>query len=242
MKPVRLHKFLADAGIASRRKAEEMITNGRVRVNDKVVRTLGVTIDPAIDRVSVGGRPIKAPSSREVIVVYKPNGIISTTKVGREKGKPVTELVRSKSRLFIAGRLDQDAEGLLILTNDGDLAERISHPRYEHEKEYVVKTQEQVEPTRLRMFERGVRVGNERWRAKRAWRSGSHEFHIVLTTGHKHQIRRMADAARMTIHALKRVRIGQLTLAGLQPGGSRVLTAAEIDLLTTPIGVRKRRS
>lgn len=239
MKPVRLQKYLADAGVASRRKAEGLITAGGVRVNGTVVTELGTTVIPGTDSVTVGKRRVTPPQEKTVIAFFKPYGVVSTTKTGRERGTAVTQLVRSDARLFIAGRLDQDSEGLMILTNDGDLAQAIAHPRNEHEKEYIVKTQERVEPTKLRLFERGVRVGRERYTASRAWRSGEREFHIVLTTGHKHQIRRMADGARLTVIRLKRIRIGGLTLAGLQPGSSRELTPDEIQLLKRPKNQKK---
>lgn len=241
MKPIRLQKFLAQAGIASRRKAEELIATGKVLVNGAIVTKLGTTVNPETDKVSIGKRRVRPTAAKTVIAVYKPYGILSTTKVGRERGQAVTELVPHDTRLFIAGRLDRESEGLLILTDDGDLALTISHPRYGHEKEYQVETQEHVEPTRLRLFEHGVRVGQEVYQAKRAWRSGTHQFHIILTTGHKHQVRRMADAAHLTVTRLKRVRIGGLTLAGLQPGGWRALSAEEIGQLREPTSPRRYR-
>ncbi|MFH0951607.1 MAG: pseudouridine synthase [Patescibacteria group bacterium] len=231
---VRLQKYLADCGLASRRRAEVLISTGRVKVNGKVIKAMGVKVDPTSDKVTLDGKLAEIKNKIRTIMLYKPVGALATTRRGREQGVTVTDLVPTKERLFIAGRLDRNSEGMMILTNDGDLAWQLTHPSQEHEKEYVINVQEKLQPTNMRRLIKGVNIAGESWSAKRAWISKTSQFHIVLTTGKKHQIKRMAEAIQLTVRRLKRVRMGGLRIEDLKPGRYRVLNNEEISMLRQP--------
>ncbi len=151
----RLQKFLAAAGVASRRKSELLITSGAVAVNGAIITTLGTTIDPDRDAVTVDGRPIVRVHAHRYVALHKPAGVVSSRV--SQRGEPtVYRLVPRSSHLAIAGRLDKDSEGLVLLTDDGDLVNRLSHPRYQHEKEYLVTTVKPFDDAALNRLRRGV--------------------------------------------------------------------------------------
>lgn len=159
MARMRLQKLLAASGVASRRAAEEMILAGRVAVNGSIVTRLGATVDPETDRVSVGGKPISIPEPKQHLLLYKPVGYLSTAR--DERGRPtVMDLVGNVgARLYPVGRLDKGSEGLILLTNDGELALRLTHPRYGVEKEYLVQVSGQVNPAVLERLRAGAEMG-----------------------------------------------------------------------------------
>jgi 23S rRNA pseudouridine2605 synthase len=225
---VRLAKFLAHGGVASRRKAEEVVAAGRVTVGGEVVR------DPARDvgegdDVRVDGSPVGA-EAREVWAVNKPAGVVSTA---REPGSrpAVVSLVDSKARLYPVGRLDADSTGLLLLTNDGELANRLTHPRYEVPKAYWVQLRRPPSEKDLRRLSCGVDLDDGITAPAELRRLGEREIEIVLCEGRNRQVRRMAEAVGNEVLALRRVRFGPIELAGLEEGAVRRLADGEIAAL-----------
>jgi 23S rRNA pseudouridine2605 synthase len=225
---VRLAKFLAHGGIASRRRAELIVGSGRVTVNGEIVR------DPARDvgeedDVRVDGSPVGA-EQREVWAVNKPPGVVSTAR--EPGGRPaVVELVDSKARLYPVGRLDADSTGLLLLTNDGELANRLTHPRYEVAKAYRVELRRPPGEADLRRLAVGVELDDGPTAPAEVRRLGEREVEIVLREGRNRQVRRMAEAIDNRVVALRRVRFGPIELGGLPEGRARRLSDAEIGLL-----------
>lgn len=236
----RLHRLLAQAGVASRRKAEGLILEGRVQVNGQVVGQLGVKVDPEHDLVEVDRQPIHL-ESRIYIILNKPRGFISDRDETGEK-KTALDLVPQGERLYAAGRLDMESEGLLLLTNDGDLTFRLTHPRYEHQKEYLALVSGKPEDSTLKMFTRGIRYQEEWLKADSAahasrkqpfGEAGRDESWLVLKLheGKKRQIRHMCGAVGHPVHRLIRTRIGPIELDGLKPGKWRKLTEKEVERL-----------
>jgi 23S rRNA pseudouridine2605 synthase len=225
---LRLAKYLAHGGIASRRAAEDMIAAGRVTVEDEVVT------DPARDvddrsRVEVDGRPV-APEPREVWALHKPAGVVSTaSEPGRRRA--VTDLVDSERRLYPVGRLDADSTGLILLSNDGELANRITHPRYGVPKTYLVELRRPPGEHELEALRRGVRLEDGPTAPAAVERDGEREIAITIREGRKRQVKRMAEAVGNEVVALRRVRIGPLELGGLGPGEARRLRADEVRAL-----------
>ena len=222
---MRLAKYLAHGGVASRRKAEEIIAKGLVTVGGEVVT------DPARDvgegdDVRVNGAPVAA-EVREVWVVNKPVGVVSTA---REPGsrKPVVDLVETEARLYPVGRLDADSSGLLLLTNDGELANRLTHPRYEVPKTYVARLKRPIGERDLERLRSGVELEDGPTTAAQVNRLGKHEIEIVLREGRNRQVRRMLEAVGNEVAALRRVRFGPLRLGDLKEGAARRLSASEI--------------
>lgn len=222
---MRLAKFLAHGGIASRRKAEEIVAAGRVTVGGEVVR------DPARDvgeghEVRVDGSLVGA-EAREVWAVHKPAGVVSTA---REPGSrpAVVGLVDSKVRLYPVGRLDVDSTGLLLLTNDGELANRLTHPRYEVAKAYRVELRRPPAEADLRRLASGVELEDGLTAPAKVKRLGEREIEIVLREGRNRQVRRMAEAVGNDVVALQRVRFGPVELGDLPEGKARRLSDNEI--------------
>jgi len=231
---LRLQVFLARAGRGSRRTLEQAIRAGRVAVDGEVVTTLGVRVDPEVQRIQLDGKPIE-PESRPatVIALHKPPQVPTTTHDPR--GRPTVLHLLPKAlrreRLYPVGRLDFASEGLVLMTNDGELAFRLMHPRFGHEREYLV-TVRGPEPSDLaRRLTQGVDIGDRRpARALRAARV-RRDWQLVLTEGRKRQVRRMFEAVGMGVTRLRRVRIGSVTLGDLAPGEVRKLGADEVKEL-----------
>ncbi|HEX8689353.1 MAG TPA: pseudouridine synthase [Solirubrobacterales bacterium] len=225
---MRLAKFLAHGGIASRRRAEKVIASGRVTVNGEVVtdpaRDVGEGDDVRID----GG--VVAPEAREVWAVNKPAGVVSTA---REPGgrTAVVELAPSKARLYPVGRLDADSTGLLLLTNDGELANRLTHPRYEVPKTYRVELRRPPSAEDLKRLASGVELEDGPTAPAEVRRLGKRQIEIVLREGRNRQVRRMAEAVGNEVATLQRVRFGPIELGPLAEGDARRLTNEEIALL-----------
>jgi len=225
---VRLVKFLAHGGIASRRKAEKIIAAGRVSVAGEVVR------DPARDVVEgddvrVDGEVV-APEVREVWAVNKPAGVVSTA---REPGRrpAVVELVRSEARLYPVGRLDVDSTGLLLLTNDGELANRLIHPRYEVPKAYRAELRRPPSDADLRRLAEGVDLDDGPTAPAEVRRLAEREIELVLREGRNRQVRRMAEAVGNEVVSLRRIRFGPIELGDLAEGQARRLSADEVASL-----------
>ena len=233
MHMLRLQKFLAECGVASRRKAEEIILAGRVKVNGRVVSKLGTKIEPAKDRVEVDGRLVKTEEKKIYIKLYKPRGYVSSCRK-HKGGKTVLDLVKDiPCRLYPVGRLDKDSEGLMLLTNDGELANRLMHPRYEHEKEYIVNVELRISNDELRHLESGIIIDGEKTLPAKVRREGEKSFSIVLKEGRKRQIRRMVEYVGNRAVKLKRIRIRNIELGGLKPGEYAMLSAAEAMKLSS---------
>jgi pseudouridine synthase len=230
----RIQKVLARAGIASRRAAERLIMDGRVALNGEVVSTLGTRVDLARDRLAVDGKPLAVSSGYAYFALHKPRGYVSTAR--DERGRPtVLHLVPFSRRLFPVGRLDLDSEGLLLLTDDGDLALHLAHPRYGVPKEYHALVEGTPGPEALACLRKGValaegrtapaRVELVRVDADASW------VRIELRQGWKRQVRRMLEAVGHPVRRLVRTRIGSVALADLPAGHTRPLSKREVARL-----------
>jgi 23S rRNA pseudouridine2605 synthase len=225
---MRLAKYLAHCGVASRRAAERLIADGKVAVDGKTIT------DPARDvgdaqEIRVEG-DVVSPEQTEVWAVNKPAGVVSTA---REPGRrrAVTELVESRARLYPVGRLDADSTGLLLLTNDGELANRLTHPRYEVPKAYRAELRRPPAERDLERLRRGVRLEDGPTAPARVERIGERQVEITIREGRNRQVRRMVEAVGNDVVALMRVRVGSLELGGLAPGEGRKLSREEIARL-----------
>ena len=247
----RLQKVMAQAGVASRRKCEEYIVAGRVKVNGKVITELGTRVRPDVDLVEVDGQLIAA-QERVLLyyLLYKPVGYLSTVSDPHGRDTALT-LVPSEERLYPVGRLDFNSEGLLLFTNDGELAFRLMHPRYQHEKEYLVLVHGPVSDVEIAQLRKGVTIGEERLHAQAEvrrtelggrWRSeptppGCSWLQVVLREGQKRQIRYMLEAVQHPVERLVRVRMGELPLGSLRPGQGRWLARKEAQALRQSVGL-----
>jgi len=230
---VRLQKVIAQAGVASRRKAEELIVQGRVVVNGKRVKKLGTTVDPATDAVVVDGKPLRTQAPLRYILLHKPRGYVTTCQ--DEQGRPTVFdlLKRQPARLFPVGRLDTNSEGVLLLTNDGRLTHRLLHPRYEIPRIYLVHVDGLVSEEDLEHLRHGIVLDDGRTLpaeiqvVRRAEKSCW--LRMTLHEGRPRQIHRMLQrGGGYGVKRLQRVAMGPLTLAGLPPGAARTLEAFEV--------------
>ena len=226
---MRLAKYLAHAGVASRRAAEQLIAAGRVSVGGEPVTDPARDVDES-SGVAVDGRPV-APEPREVHALNKPAGVVSTAR--DTHGRPtVVELVRSRRRLYPVGRLDADSTGLILLTNDGELAERLTHPRYGVEKVYRARVQPaRVSRRALEALRQGVELEDGKTAPARVRQPRPGVLEITIREGRKRQVRRMCEAVGHRVVELRRVAFGPLGLRGLEPGQSRRLSRAEVERL-----------
>ena len=236
----RLNKYLARCGVASRRGADELIAQGRVRVNAAKVETAGAKVDPGHDRVTVDGKPVRPEESALVLMFYKPRGVVSTLSDPHASKTLRPWLARHSERLYPIGRLDRDSEGLLLLTNDGRLTNLLTHPRYHIEKEYRVTARGQLTKAMAQRLREGIelddgptlpavvsdiKVGQDRTR-----------FRMILREGRGRQIRRSCEALGLEVIRLTRVRVGPLAMTGMKPGDARPLTRDETRRLWKALG------
>jgi len=240
---MRLNKFLAHAGIASRRAADKLIAAGRVRVNGQVVREMGVQVDPDRDQVTVDGKPVRtAQSSRLYLLLNKPAGVITSRK-DPEGRQTILDLIPKKyHHLHPVGRLDFQSEGLVLLTDDGDLTQRLTHPSFQHEKEYWVQIDGPIPNVVLYKFRKGVELedGVARARARRLskipaeqrfWISSDPKrtwLALVLHEGRNRQIRRMCEALDLRVRRLVRVRMESIHIGDLKPGQWRLANKRQL--------------
>jgi 23S rRNA pseudouridine2605 synthase len=252
----RLQKVMASAGVASRRACEAYITAGRVRVNGQVVTELGARVDPEHDRIEVDGRPLTTGRERAYYLVYKPVGHVSTA--DDPQGRPtVVDLAPGQRRLYPVGRLDRDSEGLVLLTDDGELTQRLLHPRYEHDREYLALVQGRLSAEEMRRMAEGLHLPDEERpvRARVSDASGAGHLassttlkcpapkadeqwlRVILREGRKRQIRRMMQVLGHEVKRLIRVRMASLRLGDLRPGEGRWLTDQEIAALRRDAGL-----
>ena len=229
---MRLNKFLCGCGLASRRKCEDIIKAGRVTINGKVVENLATDVDEKKDKVAVDGNLIALPNQFVYLKMNKPKGYACTA--SDEKGrKTIFDLVESDVRLFNVGRLDYETEGLIFLTNDGEFANLVTHPKYHFEKEYVATIEGDIKESELAVLRKGVVVDGVRMPTAKVKYMGYDgtfaKVSVVIDEGQNHQVRRMFDAIGKTIKLLKRVRIGGVHLGGLYRGKTKPMTQDEID-------------
>lgn len=243
----RLQKIISQAGVTSRRKAEELILQGRVEVNGRVVRTLGAKADPKKDHVKVDGRLLQSGQPKLYLMLNKPRGYVTTLK--DPEGRPtVMELLKGvRQRVYPIGRLDYDAEGLLLFTNDGEIAEHLMHPRYEIPRTYLVKVKGVLGDPEIRQLEAGVlladgmtapcRINKVRKTKENSW------IELTMREGRNRQIKRMMEHTGHLVLKLKRILYAGLELAGLETGEFRYLTEREIQRIkkaSRTVAVRNR--
>jgi 23S rRNA pseudouridine2605 synthase len=239
---IRLNKFIAGSGFTARRKADELIKSGRVTVNSKVITKLGTKIKPYTDVIRVDGELIKPPSEKRERYIYillnKPAGYVTTT--SDEKNRPtVLDLVGVNKRIYPVGRLDYDTEGLLLLTNDGELANKLMHPKYGVYKTYLVKINKPIDEKSLARLSEGVKIdiGHEQSRitgkAKVSVipKTEGKQLRISIHEGRNRQVRKMLEAVGYYVRKLKRIEYANLNMKGIKEGGWRYLSGEEIKKL-----------
>jgi len=240
---LRLHKYIANCGYCSRRHAELLIAAGLVRVNDRIVAEPGRTIDPGRDRVTINGEAVVPPPPR-TLMLHKSAGFISGTHDTHERLTVMDLLPRSLAAdgVVPVGRLDLDTEGLLLMTNDGELHHRITHPRYECPKEYLARVRGHVTPPKLERLAQGVLLDDGPARPAAILsserRGAETEIRIELTEGRKREVKRMFAAIGHEVARLVRLRIGPLRLGDLAPGAWRALSGEESAALRRACGLR----
>lgn len=238
----RLQKILAQAGLGSRRACEDIIGAGRVSVNGQVAH-LGMKADPSQDRITVDGLPVKTRQSLVYVALYKPRGVLSTV-TAPDPRPTVRDLIPVSETIYPVGRLDVDSEGLILLTNDGELANHITHPRYGHEKEYRVLVARRPDEEQLNTWRRGVvledghrtaptQVWFDRPSGKGAW------LRVIMKEGRKRQIRETGTLLGLPVVKIIRIRIGSLQLGSLKPREWRYLSPAEVAALKGQSGQAK---
>jgi len=226
MSSMRLQKFLSKAGICSRRKGETYIKSGFVSVNNAIVTELGTKIDPQSDLIAFKGKRVTLKSDPIYIALNKPNGYVTSCQQAGDK--IVIDLIDIPERIYPVGRLDKDSTGLLILTNDGNLHHRLSHPSFDHEKEYDVTVSRVISGSALERIANGMPIMGTKTRPAEIRRKSSRRFRIVLKEGRNRQIRRMARKVGNQVTSLKRIRISNIKLGNLTEGNWRYLTEKEM--------------
>jgi len=227
MPAMRLQKFLSTAGVCSRRKGESYITAGRIKVNGKVVTELGTKIDPSKVTVEFDNKPVTADKRLVYIALHKPIGYVSSC--SQKKEKIILDLFPDvPERIYPVGRLDKDSTGLILLTNDGSIHQRISHPSFDHEKEYDVTLAAPISDIDLNKISSGVELGGKKTRRAIVQRISKKRFRITLKEGRNRQIRRMAEKIGNRVESLKRLRISNIRLGTLGEGRWRYLKPKEI--------------
>ncbi|MFI3175005.1 MAG: pseudouridine synthase [Bacillota bacterium] len=232
----RLQKFLAERGIASRRKSEELILQGKVKVNGVVVTTLGTKVNPTKDKIEYMDKPVSSDHSKPIyIILNKPEGYVTTTK--EQFGRPsVIDLVSQISeRIYPIGRLDYDTSGLLLLTNDGDLTYKLTHPKHDIDKTYIAKLYGTPDDMDLQQFRRGLYIDGQKTKPARIMVLEKNDrqsvVEISIHEGRNRQVRKMCEAMKHPVAQLKRVATGELQLGDLKKGKYRYLTEKEIKYL-----------
>ncbi|MFQ5770878.1 MAG: pseudouridine synthase [bacterium] len=237
---MRLNKYLAECGVGSRRKCDDLIVEGRVLINDMTETKLGVKIDEKTDKVQINGKLLKHPQHLEYFILNKPKGYITTT--SDEKGrKTVLDLVKTKTRIFPVGRLDVDTSGLLLLTNDGELSFRMTHPKFEVDKIYEVKLDFVLTIADRKKLESGVYLEEgitSNCKIEFPDLKNKQLLHITLHQGWKRQVRRMFAKLGYQVLELKRIGLASLKLNGLQVGEWREMTTAEVNHLKNGVGIK----
>jgi 23S rRNA pseudouridine2605 synthase len=238
---MRLQKFLAGGGVASRRKAEEIIASGRVTVNSKVVTELGTTVDPARDLIAVDGQLVSAREEHRYYLLYKPPGCVTTLSDPQGRPTAAAYLEGVKERVFPVGRLDYDAEGAVLFTTDGELANRLAHPRYGHRRTYLVKVKGAPSAEQLARMASGLRLEDGPARALEAELHERAErntwIRVVVGEGRFHLVKRLCEAVGLQVLRLFRPEMGGASVEGLRPGDFRPLVPREVHALRAAAGL-----
>ncbi len=241
MEQERLQKYLASAGVASRRASETLIKEGRVSVNGKIVTELGTKVTPGVDKVLVDGKPVQQEEELVYILMNKPAGYVTTVKDTHDRMTVMDLLTDVPYRVFPVGRLDFETEGLLLLTNDGEFAYRMTHPKFKMVKTYVATVQGNVTDERLAMLRNGVQLedGMTAPAQVNIIRRENHKtvVEIAIHEGRNRQVRRMFKAVKNPVLELKRISIGPLTLKGVGVGEYRYLQGAELKKTGQRLGL-----
>jgi pseudouridine synthase len=236
---IRLNKFIANSGIAARRKADELIKEGRVTLNKSAIYEPGTKINPDKDIVKVDGKLIGNKPKFIYILLNKPRGYITSTSDEKSR-KTVLDLIGLKERIYPVGRLDYDSEGLLLLTNDGEFANRLMHPKYGVEKTYLVKLNKPISDEALQKLRKGVKI-EEKWTKSAQVRvipkSSFKQIEITIHEGRNRQVRKMLESVGLFVRRLKRMGYGGLNLKGLPVGGWRFLDQKELTILNNKISI-----
>ena len=231
-----MQKYMARCGVASRRKCESLITDGKVSVNGQIVDSLGSKVNPEVDKVLVSGKVIKLEEKKIYIMLNKPEGYVTTN--SDEKGrKTILDLVKVNERIYPIGRLDYDSSGLLLLTNDGDIYNKIIHPRVKLNKKYIVKAKGIFTLEEIEKFEKGIDIGgyvtaDAKISIIKKFKD-SCEVCVIIHEGKNRQIRKMCSALSHDVISLKRVEIGKLNLGNLEKGKWRELEAQELNYINS---------
>lgn len=252
---VRLNKLIADSGLASRRHADRMIEEGQVTVNGKRVYELGVKVDPQNDRILIDGKPLRKPLSQKIYIIFnKPTGVLTTMEDPLDRPTVAEYLEGVTARVFPVGRLDWDSEGMLLLTNDGDFANKVMHPKAEVTKTYLVKLDGKPEPVQLDKLRKGVSIVGGKVSARhieKIKKSGDNKsdkyewYKIVITEGKNRQIRQMFAKIGFDVLRLQRVAIGRLRMGALKSGELAYLNDAAVQrvfLADDPEDVKTKRT
>lgn len=232
MEPIRINKYLSEAGVCSRREADRLIAEGRVTVEGLKAET-GMKVTPE-SRILVDGKPIKKPSPPVLIAVYKPPGVVTTS--AEDEPNNIVTYVGWPERIYPIGRLDKDSEGLILMTNQGDLAEAIAHARGRHEKEYLVTVDKGIDKAFVEKMSSGVRILNTTTRPCTVEKVSKFRFRIILTQGLNRQIRRMCEALGYRVTELVRTRVMNISLNGLEIGHWRRIEGEEYEELLRELG------
>lgn len=238
---MRLNKYLSHCGVSSRRQADEMIAAGRVNVNGKLINQLGTVIDEDNDEVQVDGHPVKLPDDKSYVVLNKPKGYISSL-VDKYNRPTVIDLIKGvNARVYPIGRLDLDTEGIIILTDDGELAFRLAHPKFEIKKAYIVTIKGYFPSEFITKFEEGITLEDGSVaRGKGKFISSHEEYSVIqleLTEGKKREIRRMLSQLGYHVKHLKRIRFADISCEGMRTGSWRYLNRKEIIKLKKKVGL-----
>ena len=226
---IRLQTYLAKRGICSRRSGEILIKEGRVSVNGRTIHHMGFQVNPDQDVVEVDGRKVPPEEKPVAIAFHKPRGVVSTCRTSKEKGPAITDYIDLPYRLYPAGRLDRDSSGLMIVTNNGNLALRITHPRYRKEKEYEVQLKSHLSHQILTKLQKGIELPDGPIRPKKIWILPDGTVGIIISEGRKRIIRRMFEAVGNQVVNLHRIRIGEILVGNLTPGAWRYLSDVELE-------------
>ena len=232
MEPIRINKYLSEAGVCSRREADRLIAEGRVTVEGLKAET-GMKVTPE-SRILVDGKLVKKPSAPVLIAVYKPPGVVTTS--AEDEPNNIVTYVGWPERIYPIGRLDKDSEGLILMTNQGDLAESIAHARGRHEKEYLVTVDRAIDRAFVEKMSSGVRILNTTTRPCTVEKVSRFRFRIILTQGLNRQIRRMCEALGYRVTELVRVRVMNISLNGLEIGHWRRIEGEEYEELLRELG------
>ncbi len=242
MEQVRLNKFLSDAGVCSRREADRLTEDGLITVNGEVAY-LGMKIDTDA-QIKIRGKDIKQEKEKVLLVLHKPAGIVCTAE--KQEKNNVIDFLKYPKRIYPIGRLDKDSTGLLLMTNDGELVNKIMRAGNYHEKEYVVTINKPVSEDFCKKMSAGVPILDTITRKCKVWKTGEKEFHIILTQGLNRQIRRMCEALGCKVVTLKRIRIMNVKLGDLKEGKYRLISEQEYKELmflledSTSLSVKQR--